>query len=70
MGRITKKNPKYCQKDPYCALDAGHEGECSQKRPDCLGCKDIVSHIGSTHCESGSVASGGDHDHCICDLCF
>jgi len=28
------------------------------------------SHNGSTHCESGSIASGGSKSHCSCDVCF
>lgn len=28
------------------------------------------SHNGSKRCESGSIASGGDKDHCSCDICF
>lgn len=28
------------------------------------------SHEGSKHCESGSIASGGDRAHCTCDVCF
>lgn len=28
------------------------------------------SHRGSTGCESGSLASGGDQAHCTCDGCW
>ena len=28
------------------------------------------SHSGSSRCESGSIASGGDNSHCSCDVCF
>lgn len=28
------------------------------------------SHKGSPLCESGSVASGGNHTHCTCNTCF
>lgn len=28
------------------------------------------SHAGSTGCESGSLASGGNRSHCSCDACF
>jgi len=45
--------------------------------PDCNLCQAIhagggfgPSHDGSTHCESGSLASGGTHAHCTCDTCF
>ncbi len=27
-------------------------------------------HDGSTLCESGSIASGGERSHCSCDTCF
>lgn len=28
------------------------------------------SHLGSTRCQSGSLASGGTNAHCTCDTCF
>lgn len=28
------------------------------------------SHMGSSRCESGSLASGGIRSHCTCDSCF
>lgn len=28
------------------------------------------SHLGSSHCLSGSLASGGKNAHCTCDTCF
>lgn len=28
------------------------------------------SHAGSSQCESGSLASGGNRTHCTCDACF
>lgn len=28
------------------------------------------SHRGSSRCESGSIASGGNKTHCTCDICF
>ncbi len=28
------------------------------------------SHAGSSSCQSGSIASGGDRAHCSCDVCF
>jgi hypothetical protein len=41
---------------------------------DCPTCADPEtfkpSHRGSTRCESGSIASGGQHSHCSCDVCF
>lgn len=27
-------------------------------------------HYGSKRCESGSIASGGQHAHCSCSVCF
>jgi hypothetical protein len=27
-------------------------------------------HNGSSECESGSIASGGENAHCTCDTCF
>lgn len=30
----------------------------------------MPSHRGSTMCESGSLASGGNNSHCTCDTCF
>lgn len=27
-------------------------------------------HNGSARCESGSIASGGNHSHCACNICF
>ena len=30
----------------------------------------LSSHIGSSFCECGSIASGGDKAHCTCDRCF
>jgi len=46
-----------------------------QMRPKCEECRRIGSgfgprHNGSRHCESGSIASGGDRAHCTCDTCF
>jgi len=45
--------------------------------PECQTCILIAarggfgpSHDGSEHCESGSIASGGDVAHCTCDVCF
>ncbi len=45
---------------------------------DCPTCKLIrerdngfgPTHRGSKNCESGSLASGGEHAHCSCDTCF
>lgn len=28
------------------------------------------SYLGSKHCKSGSIASGGRNAHCSCDTCF
>jgi len=28
------------------------------------------NHMGSKLCRSGSIASGGDREHCTCDACF
>ncbi|KKK66460.1 hypothetical protein LCGC14_2963860, partial [marine sediment metagenome] len=28
------------------------------------------THKGSSFCESGSIASGGNKSHCTCDVCF
>ena len=44
--------------------------------PGCQTCLEVAdtdfgpSHDGSLHCESGSIASGGQKLHCTCDLCF
>jgi hypothetical protein len=40
--------------------------ECAECRQE--GMK--PSHRGSSHCESGSIASGGIKAHCTCDVCF
>lgn len=66
----------------YCAAKKGartralaalqsQEEECST----CIQIRDKhngfgPSHNGRASCESGSIASGGKHSHCACDLCF
>lgn len=39
--------------------------------PDCAECQtgNSFSHLGSPHCTSGSIASGGNVAHCQCDYC-
>lgn len=49
---------------------------CTEDEPwrKCQGCEPpgsfAPSHNGSRMCESGSIASGGDREHCTCDRCF
>jgi hypothetical protein len=43
--------------------------------PPCQTCAETrrasgPSHNGQAHCTSGSIASGGTHAHCTCDICF
>jgi len=40
------------------------------KCPTCQKQEFGPSHDGSSRCESGSVASGGNKSHCSCDVCF
>lgn len=44
---------------------------------ECRTCAEIItaggfgpSHLGSSACRSGSIASGGRNAHCPCDTCF
>lgn len=43
----------------------------------CATCAQILSehgfgptHNGSSRCESGAIAAGGDRSHCSCDVCW
>ena len=61
-----------------------YDGEClacTRRRmlaldgsPDCRTCAEPgtfkPSHMGSTRCQSGSLAAGGRNAHCTCDACF
>ena len=70
VPKVPSRKPEtYCATD-WCALDRGHIGQCSDRRPDCRGCHDLPRHLGSSYCESGSIASGGTNAHCTCDTCF
>jgi hypothetical protein len=58
------------QRFEVIAVAARQRGEC----PQCAYQRETKdpgpSHNGSSHCESGSLASGGTRSHCTCDFCF
>jgi len=59
-----------------CAFPDCLDDESKAMVEKCAGCRKIVdgkmypSHDGSSRCESGSIASGGNKSHCSCDVCF
>jgi len=44
----------------------------SERWGDCAFCLDVDGprHEGSSRCESGAIAAGGDKAHCTCDVCY
>ncbi len=69
-----KTDPEF--KTAYRDLWNAHQeyGKEATEPPPCPTCAKYKgfgpSHNGSRHCESGSIASGGDKAHCTCDFCF
>jgi len=59
-----------------CAYPDCLDDESKALAEKCAICREIIdgtrhpSHNGSSDCESGSIASGGDKEHCHCDVCF
>jgi hypothetical protein len=44
----------------------------SERWGDCGSCLDVDGprHAGSSRCESGAIAAGGNRAHCTCDVCY
>jgi len=72
-----REQPDGCR-DPECPTDMPWPTAQSPYREGCPTCEEIRTkykgfgprHDGSPHCESGSIASGGQNAHCSCDFCF
>ena len=69
-------------KHPFMGVDEYNNHPCQKLKREvekyCPTCKMIKedhggfgpSHFGSSSCQSGSLASGGNNSHCSCDMCF